>query len=112
MNRLPKVVFSRALERADWNNTQLIKNATTGEINNLKHGGDKNLFVFGSANLCATLMQNNLFDEYRLALAPVVLGTGKPLFPPAANQLKLKLLDCRALSNGCIILRYAPRNDQ
>lgn len=108
MNSLPKVVFSRTLASADWNNTQLIKEGTVDEINNLKRDGHKNIFVFGSANLCATLMQHNLFDEYRLAVAPVVLGTGKPLFPPNASQLKLKLLDSRTLSNGCVIVRYAP----
>jgi dihydrofolate reductase len=108
MNSLPKVVFSRTLASADWNNTQLIKEATVAEINNLKRAGNKNTFVFGSANLCATLMQHNLFDEYRLAVAPIVLGTGKPLFPPNASQLKLKLLDSRTLSNGCVIVRYAP----
>jgi dihydrofolate reductase len=111
MNRLPKIVFSRTLASAVWNNTQLIKEATVAEINNLKREGNKNTFVFGSANLCATLMQQNLFDEYRLAIAPVVLGTGKPLFPPTASQLKLKLLDSRTLSNGCVILRYVPRSN-
>jgi dihydrofolate reductase len=112
MNSLPKVVFSRTLASADWNNTQLIKEATVAEINNLKRAGNKNTFVFGSANLCATLMQHNLFDEYRLAVAPIVLGTGKPLFPPNASQLKLKLLDSRTLSNGCVIVRYAPLDKQ
>ena len=112
MNSLPKVVFSRTLQRADWNNTRLIKDATTAAIDDLKRDGDKNMFVFGSANLCATLMQRNLFDEYRFALAPIVLGSGNPLFPPAASQLKLKLLDSRSLSNGCVVLRYAPLSDQ
>ena len=112
MNTLPKVVFSRTLASADWNNTRLIKDATTAEVSSLKRDGDKNMFVFGSANLCATLMQHNLFDEYRLALAPVVLGAGKPLFQPAASQLKLKLLDSRTLSNGGLILRYAPWGNQ
>ncbi|HEY1422316.1 MAG TPA: dihydrofolate reductase family protein [Candidatus Acidoferrum sp.] len=112
MNSLPKVVFSRTLASADWNNTTLVKGDVAAEINNLKRDGNKNTFVFGSANLCATLMQHNLFDEYRLAIAPVVLGTGKPLFPPNASQLQFKLLDSRTLSNGCVILRYTPISNQ
>jgi dihydrofolate reductase len=57
-------------------------------------------------------MQHNLFDEYRLAIAPVLLGRGKPLFPPNSNRLNLKLLDSRTLFNGCVILRYEPIRTQ
>jgi len=108
MNAVPKIVVSRTLDRTDWPNTKLIKDNVTAEIQNLKSQGNKNTFVFGSANLSATLMQHNLFDEYRLAIAPVLLGRGKPLFPPNSNPLNLKLLDSRTLSNGCVILRYGP----
>jgi dihydrofolate reductase len=109
MNRLPKVLVSRTLERANWPNTKLIKDNVTAEIQQLKQQGEKNIFVFGSANLSATLTQHNLFDDYRIAVAPVLLGRGKPLFPPNSNRLNLKLLDSRTLSNGCVILRYEPR---
>ncbi len=108
MNRLPKVVVSRTLERADWHNTKLIKENAAAEVHTLKQQGEKNIFVFGSANLSATLMQHNLFDEYRVAIAPVLLGRGKPLFNESPTRLNLKLLDSRALSNGCVILRYEP----
>jgi dihydrofolate reductase len=112
MNRLPKVVVSRTLERADWPNTTLIKDNVIAEIRKLKQQGNGNTFVFGSANLSATLMEHALFDEYRLAIAPVLLGRGKPLFPPNSNRLNLKLLDSRTLSNGCVILRYEPHRGQ
>jgi len=108
MNHLPKVVVSRTLERADWHNTKLINDNVAAEIQKLKQQGEKNTFVFGSANLSATLMQHNLFDEYRLAIAPVILGRGKLLFVESPTRLNFKLLDSRALSNGCIILRYQP----
>jgi dihydrofolate reductase len=75
----------------------------------LKLQGEKNIFALGSANLSATLIQHNLFDEYRIAVAPVRLGRGKPLFQPNSNCLNLKLLDSRTLSNGCVILRYLPQ---
>jgi dihydrofolate reductase len=108
MNGLPKVVVSRTLERAEWHNTKLIKENVGAEIEKLKQQGQKSIFVFGSANLSATLTQHNLFDEYRIAIAPVVLGRGTPLFSQNLTRLNLKLLDSRTLSNGCVILRYEP----
>jgi dihydrofolate reductase len=108
MNRLPKVVFSRTLERADWANTKLVKDNVLASIHGFKRQGQGNIFVFGSAGLCATLMEHGLFDEYRLAFVPVLLGLGKPLFPPNLSRLRLKLLEARPLSNGSVILRYEP----
>ena len=108
MNRLPKVVVSRTLARANWTNTNLIGGNVVAEIQKLKQQGNGNTFVFGSANLSATLLEHALFDEYRIAIAPVLLGRGKPLFPPNSDRLNLKLLDSRVLSNGCVILRYGP----
>ena len=108
MNSLSKVVVSRTLDRSDWHNTKLIKDNVAAEIQKLKQQGEKNIFVFGSANLSATLTQHNLFDEYRIAIVPVILGRGAPLFPANSNRLSLKLLDSRTLSSGCVILRYEP----
>ena len=112
VNRLPKAVFSRTLARADWHKTKLVKSDVAAEISHLKSSGEQNMFVFGSANLCATLIEQNRFGDCRLALAPIVLGAGKTLFPLNAARLNLKLLDSRALSNGCLILRYAPLRSQ
>jgi dihydrofolate reductase len=112
MNSLPKVVFSRTLERADWPNTKLIKEKVVAEIQQLKHQGHGNIFVFGSAALSATLMEHGLFDEYRLAFAPVLEGYGRPLFAPGLSRLPLRLLEARSLSNGCVILRYEPQTSQ
>lgn len=108
MNRLPKVVFSRTLDRTDWANTRLAKGDLVAEIGGLKHQGTGNTFVFGSGNLSATLIEHGLFDEYRVAVAPVILGRGRPLFGPIGKRLPLKLLEARALSNGGVILRYEP----
>jgi dihydrofolate reductase len=108
MNRLPKIVFSRQLERADWNNSALVKEDVIGTVERLKQAGNGNIFVFGSADLSAYLMQNGVFDEYRLALAPVVLGSGKTLFGRNLAEMKWKLLEARPLSSGCVILRYEP----
>ena len=112
MNRIPKVVFSHTLERADWNNTRLVKGDAVAELQQLKRQDKGMIFVFGSAGLSAALMQHDLFDEYRLGFAPVVLGAGKPLFPSSPTHYKLRLLEARAMSNGCVILRYAPLRSQ
>jgi dihydrofolate reductase len=108
MNKLPKVVFSRTLKRAGWENTALVRKDAAEQVPELKRHGTGNMFVFGSANLCATLMQHDLFDEYRLAVTPTVLGAGATLFGRSLNRRKLDLLEARPLALGCVILRYRP----
>ncbi len=106
MNKLPKVVCSRMLKTADWNNTTIVKDAAA-EIPKLKQQGDGDMFVFGSSNLSESLMKANLFDEYRLCVVPVFLGKGRRLFNDGLPYQKLKLIEARPLQTGGIILRYA-----
>jgi dihydrofolate reductase len=108
MNAIPKAVFSRTLEKADWNHTQLIKGNAEEEVARLKQLPGKDILLFGSANLAATLMQNGLIDEYRLGVNPIILGGGNPLFKPSPNRMKMKLLEARPLKSGCVFLRYQP----
>jgi dihydrofolate reductase len=108
MNALPKVVCSRPLERADWENSTLVAGDCTTAVRELKGRGDGETLVFGSADLSATLMQDGLFDEYRLVVAPVMLGAGRALFGRGLDAKKLTLLEARPLSSGGVILRYAP----
>ena len=107
MNKIRKIVCSPTLEHAEWNNTTIVRDAVL-EISKLKQEGDGNMFVFGSGILSESLMNANLFDEYRLVIAPVFLGKGRHLFNQGLNQQKLKLLEAKPLSSGGIILRYAP----
>jgi dihydrofolate reductase len=108
MNSVPKIVFSRTLARADWNNTRLVREDAEGEIAKLKNASGQNLFVFGSARLSASLMQHDLFDEYRLCVVPVVLGVGTPLFKPSHERKRMKLRETRTLESGGIILFCEP----
>ena len=108
MNSLPKGVFSRTLERVDWRNTTLLKGDVKQEVEALKGKGQKDIYVFGSGGLSATIMEEGLFDEYRLCLVPVVLGNGKPLFGRPPSRLRMKLLESRALNSGSVLLRYEP----
>jgi dihydrofolate reductase len=108
MNNIPKVVFSRTLESADWNNTRLVKADAADEVARLKEQSGKDLFIFGSADLSSSLMQQGLIDEYRLGLNPILLGGGNPLFKPMAHSMSMKLIEARPLKTGCVILRYQP----
>ncbi len=109
MNTIPKVVFSRTLQKADWNNSTLVKGNAVDEVVKLKRQPGKNLFVFGSADLSSTLLKHGLFDELDLALTPLLLGRGNPLFKSSPDQLKMKLLEARPLKSGGVILRYEPQ---
>jgi len=108
MNRIPKLVFSRTLKFADWNNTTLISENATDEIIKLKEKGGKDLYVFGSANLSETFINDNLFDEYRIGIAPVILGNGRPLFRQGITPKNLSLVSTNQLLTGGVILTFIP----
>lgn len=108
MNTVPKVVFSRTLPKADWNNTRLVRGDAEEEVARLKQEPGKDLFIFGSANLSANLLRHALIDEYRLALNPILLGGGTPLFKASPARMRLELLEAKALQSGVVLLRYRP----
>ncbi len=108
MNRLPKIVFSKTLTKADWNNTKLVKGNIAEEIAKLKQQPGKDLLLFGSADLASTLTQLGLINEYRLMVNPVVLGAGTPLFKRAHSRLPLKLLGAKTFKSGNVLLTYTP----
>jgi dihydrofolate reductase len=106
VENVAKVVFSRTLERADWNNATLVRDNIESEISSLKKLPGKNLMVFGSPKLTHSLMELDLIDEYRMTLNPVVLGTGIPLFTSSVKPVNLKLLESKNFSSGVIALGY------
>jgi dihydrofolate reductase len=108
MNGLPKYVFSRTLKTSDWSHTQIFGADVPATVARLKRDAAKDIYVFGSADLASTLISHGLIDEFRIGVAPILLGQGTPLFKPSSQRHKLKLLDARALSVGAVILRYAP----
>jgi dihydrofolate reductase len=105
MNALPKYVFSRTLTRSDWANTQMFDAEVPDTVARLKRETGKDIYLFGSADLAAGLIPHRLIDEFRIAVNPVILGGGAPLFKPG-ERVKLKLLDSKPLSSGIVILRY------
>ena len=107
MNAAPKYVFSRTAKKSPWNNTQIFDADVPGTVARLKRDSAKDIFLFGSADLAATLIPHGLIDEFRIAVNPVILGGGTPLFKPG-EKVRLKLIDSRPLSIGIVILRYVP----
>ena len=108
MNTMPKIVFSRTLDKVEWNNTRLVKGDAVKEISQLKQEPGKDLLIFGSADLASNLTNLGLIDEYRIMVNPVVLGKGKPLFKDIKGKLNLRLLRTRNFSNGNVLLYYEP----
>ena len=111
MNSLQKVVFSKTLDRADWNNSRLVKENATEEVVKLKQQPGKDIAIFGSSALAVTLAENNLIDEYRIIVNPVFLGQGTSLLKGIKEKLNLKLLNARIFKSGNVLLYYAPANE-
>jgi dihydrofolate reductase len=105
MNGADKIVFSKTLNKAEWNNTRVMGNIEKSEIEKLKQQTGKPMAIFGSGQIVQEFAKLGLIDEYRLMLNPVVLGAGKPLFK---QPLKLKLLKSREFKNGNVLLYYRP----
>jgi dihydrofolate reductase len=107
MNSVEKAVATRRLDEATWNNTRLLKGDAVEAVRRLKAEDGKDIYVFGSADLLASLLAAGLVDEYRVCVAPVVLGGGNPLFKPQDQQVKMRLESARPLKTGGVILTYA-----
>lgn len=110
MTKLPKFVFSRTLDRVEWANSQLIKGDAVFELRQIKGKPGKDLFIFGSANLSTTLIQNDLIDEYRVLINPLLLGKGSPLFQGLKDPVSLQHLKTVTFHNGNVLLIYQPVN--
>jgi len=109
MNTVEKVVFSRTLKSADWNNTRLVADDVPGEVARLKQQNGGDIFVFGSADLAATLVRHGLVDEYRFGFNPVLLGSGTPLFKGGFDRISLNLVRAMPLKSGVVIMHYEPK---
>jgi dihydrofolate reductase len=106
MNSIAKYVFSKTLDKLDWSNSLLIKGDAVSEMTRIKNELGKDVLLFGSADLARTFTKNNLIDEYRLMVNPVVLGKGNPLFTENGSILKFKLFDTKIFHNGNVLLSY------
>lgn len=106
MNKYDKIVFSKTLSTPGWQNSRIIRGNARQEVLKLKHQEGKDMIIYGSSRLVASLMRYGLIDTYVLWLHPVILGRGKPLFPKLQERQGMKLRHSRAFSSGVVLLAY------
>jgi len=107
IDNISKWVFSRTLRKVTWKNTALKNEVTKEEILELKRQEGKNILV-GSPTLIITMAQLNLIDEYQLAIHPIILGRGLPLFKNIRDKINLTLLKTKTFGSGVVALYYEP----
>ena len=108
MNNLPKVVFSRTMQKASWNNTALLKGDLAADMRALKAQSGPDLVIMGSGSLVAQLAGSGLIDSYQFVVDPVVLGGGRTMFEGLTQKLALRRASFRAFNNGNVLLTYEP----
>lgn len=108
MNNTEKIVFSSTLNKADWEHTRLVKSDAAAEIRKLKALPGKDMVIFGSSDLGASLLEAGLIDEIHIVVAPILLGAGKPLFKGMRRRVPLKLLSVRQFKNENVLLVFQP----
>jgi dihydrofolate reductase len=107
-NSMPKYVVSSTLENPEWTNSTVLKGDVAEEAAKLKQDLDGDIVVHGSAQLVQTLLEQDVVDEVRLMVFPVVLGTGKRLFGATSDKKPLRLVDSKVVGDGVTILVYEP----
>ena len=107
MNKAEKIVFSRTMETASWNNTRVVTGDIVDKVRKMKLTEGKGMTILGSGSIVTLFAENGLIDEYQFMVDPVVLGAGSRIFDGIRNRLNLKLTSTRTFLNGCVLLCYA-----
>jgi dihydrofolate reductase len=107
LNRMTKIVFSRSMTEATWENSRLLRELDPREIETMKTQPGNDLIIFGSGSIVSQLTRHGFIDEYQFAVCPVILGSGQPLVRDVSTRLRLDLLESRRLPSGDVLLRYA-----
>jgi len=108
MNKADKIVFSRTLKKAGWNNTRLVEDNIVEEIMKMKRMPGKDMTLLGSGSIVTLFAEQGLLDEYQIMVDPVVLGRGTPIFKGIKHKLDLKLIATRTFKSGVVLLSYQP----
>ena len=108
INNTPKVVFSRTLDKASWNNTRLVKNGMAEEVRKMKKEPGKDMVILGSGSIVSQLAEAGLIDGYQIVVSPLALGKGRTMFDGIKERLPLKLTRTRTFGNGNVLLCYEP----
>jgi dihydrofolate reductase len=107
-NNMPKYVVSSTLEEPTWKNSTVVKGDVAKEVAKLRDDLAGDIVVHGSARLVQTLIADDLVDELRLMVYPVVLGSGKRIFGETSDKKPLRLVDSKVVGDGVAILTYQP----
>jgi dihydrofolate reductase len=108
LNATPKYVVTTTLTSLDWAGSHVLDGDVVESVTDLKAQGDGAIALLGSGVLVQSLIENDLIDEYRLFIHPIVLGTGKRLFRQAPRPLPMRLVDCTRTTTGVLLLSYQP----
>jgi dihydrofolate reductase len=106
-----KVVFSKTLERSEWENTALAKGDLADEINALKNQPGKDIIAYGGANFVSALINRALIDEFHLFINPVAIGSGLTIFNQLEGNQNLALVNSVAFNCGIVLLHYALKRE-
>ena len=109
MNAMPKVVFSRTLDRASWSNTTVVKGDPAAEMRKMKGEPGPDMVVLGSGTIVSQLAAAGLIDEMQIVVVPVILGKGRTLFEGVDRRIGLERVRSRDFGNGNVVLWYRPR---
>ncbi|HEU0047455.1 MAG TPA: dihydrofolate reductase family protein [Nitrososphaera sp.] len=108
MNNMPKIVFSRTLDHASWNNTTVVKGDLVSEVRKMKQQSGNGMAILGSGSIVAQLAPAGLIDEYQVVINPIILGKGRTMFDGVKEQLNLKLTKTRSFKSGKLYVCYEP----
>ena len=109
MAQIPKVVFSKTLDKVEWENSRLVTTDAAEEVSKLKKQKGKKIAIFGSSDLTVALVKAGLVDEFRLMVNPILLGNGKRLMQGLDTKFNLELVKAKKFGNGNILLYYRPK---
>ena len=107
INEIRKYVFSSTIEKADWNNSIIIRSDAVAEVRKLKEQTGKDLAVYGHGRFAQSLLAHGLLDEIRLSVFPIFVGSGTLLFREG-EKARLQLIDATSLPSDIVVMRYKP----
>ena len=108
----PKVVFTKTLDKSDWENTVLAKGEIVDEINKLKNQEGKDIIVYGGGSFVSSLIKENLIDEYHFFINPVVLGKGMSIFKGVEQKLNLEFVNSFPFECGITVNKYKKKEEK
>ncbi|WP_183577924.1 dihydrofolate reductase family protein [Mucilaginibacter sp. X5P1] len=110
INDAEKIVFSTAMDKADWNNTRIINGDIINEVKKMKQTSPHDMTILGSGSIIVQLAEAGLIDEYQIMFDPVVLGDGGSMFKGMKHKLDLDLISAKTFKSGTVLLSYKPMN--